>query len=427
MLVNFNTDDIIAFAKQKIAYFHDNNISTNDIRLVVHILLTFTEKIKRDNPNEEINFEALFKAFHQAMTDLYKQNPQETPKSICDYINALTTSDSRPIIKAFTHRAKSLMFDTTKAGRKLHDKEELTAICEGSIRFPTGETGSKKNPKPVKTVLTLSFAEMEEWKSLLPANKKITPFALEILMHGITLKAAGNDWVSSTIFFTQMNGGKETIPTADMRHALYEALSVLACTRIKIDATQEHKAGLNTKDFYEGALLASSVRGREIITLNGSICTDAIHLLEQSPLIEYGLAKGQISSHIPVGMLYTPGVNSTQENIVIKGYLTRAFADMVNPHNPIQPIISYDTLYNYLGVEGSNKQVIRNKKAKIRATVRAILSAWLEGGFTKGFQELTADNKRAKERVPVAKVKIDLLTLKEFKKKLESENNMLDK
>lgn len=121
-------------------------------------------------------------------------------------------------------------------------------------------------------------------------------------------------------------------------------------------------------------------------------------------------------------MYNTPSVNSTEENIVIREYLIGFFADIINPHSPVQPIISYDTLYEYLGVDESNPKQTRKNKAKIRATVRAILSDWVEGKYIKGFRELTANNKPVKERVKAAKVILDLFTKKEFKRVHKSGN-----
>lgn len=333
--------------------------------------------------------------------------------------------DSLPVIKATTHKPKTVLVERSYAGRTLHHEDKVAQLCDTGGTMITKKKGGK-DKKDIDSVAYISFEVIKEWEQFLPKNKRITPYMLEVLTHLITQKAAGNDWTSSQILFRQMNGGTDKKPTKKFCETLYQALSVLACTRIEIDATKEHESGYNSKDFYHGALLATSVRGREIVTINGTVIEDAIHILEQSPLFEYALAKGQVTP-IPIGMYSTPSVNSTQENTIIKGYLIRMFADMINPHSPVQPIISYDTLFNYLGVEGKTQQVIWNKKAKIRKTVREILTDWKNGRFIKDFHELTADNNSANNGEKIAKVILALYTRKEFNAIHKNKSLLLNK
>ena len=362
------------------------------------------------------------KEFIQDMIDIYKRNPADIPESIRDYIRELAeteNTDNRPVIKATTHKANAVMIGTTKAGRKLHDKDELPALFDKGIIFPTGTTHSK-SPKPVDTIMSLSFEVLDEWKDFMPKSKKITPFVLELLTHFMTLKHAGNEWTSTSILFRQMNGGdNDKKPTKEFIHAVYDSLWVLACTRIKIDATQEHKAGYNNRNYYQGSLLSTSVRGREIVTINGCVIEDAIHILEQSPLFEYALAKGQVTP-IPIGMYNVARENKrslerTEENTVILGYLIRAFADMVNEKSDRDKhIIRYDTLFEYLSVEGKTPTQLRKNKAKIRNTVRDILTSWKNGGFIKDFHELGENDKSPEKGKEIAKVWIDTFSKKEY-------------
>lgn len=359
----------------------------------------------------KITFEKFYE-IHEKFAEFLKENKQALEEA--------ENTDSRPVIKATTHKPKAVMIGTTKAGRKLHEKNELPDIFNGGITFPTGKTHSK----PVKTVLSLSFEVIDEWKDFLPANKKITPFVLEVLTHFMTLKYAGNEWTSTNILFRQMNGGdNDKKPTREFIDAVYDALWVLACTRIKIDARNEVKAGFNDRDYYQGSLLSTSIRGRETVTINGSIIDDAIHILEQSPLFEYALAKGQITP-IPLGMYDITydikdekkrSLERTENSTVILGYLIRAFADMINEKSDRnKDIISYDTLYDYLGVEAKTPTQLRIIKGRIRATVRAILTSWKNGGFIKDFYELTEDNQTATAGKKIAKIRLVLFTKKEF-------------
>ena len=406
--------DFIQIFGENLACILNKALNNDDFNRIMHIFFTIVKDIANGKKKPD-------KDFLQGMIALYKQNPAYIPESIRDYVKKLADTDNHTIVKALAQKPKTVSVEVTKAGTKMRDKEVLPSIYDGGELFKTGATGSKKNPKTIKTAITLTFEALQEWEGILPKNKRITPFVLEILTHCMTLYAAGNEYITTKMLFRQLNGGKEKTPTRSFYDAFYQALGVLACTRIEIDATQEVKAGYNKRDYYKGALLPNSIKGEEIITMNGSIIEDVIHFLGPSPLFEYAIAKGQISPILPE-MYDIPNVNRTEENIVLIGYMTRAYASMINTHSTIKPIISYDTLYDYLGVEGSNEKQTYKNKAKIRATVREILTAWVENRLIKGFQELTEDNKPAKKGTKVAKVRLDLFTRKEFNSIHNSEN-----
>ena len=402
-----------------------NTFSQNDeIQQLAREILTMLNNVSENIANGKIKTSD---KFIQDMIDLYRKNPADIPESIREHIKELAESDSRPAITATTHKARTIMLDTTKAGRKLRDKDELPGLYDSLVRFTSAEYKNSKGGKnEVKTIISLSFEQVKEWEQYIPAFKKIKPFDIEILTHAITLYDAGNRIISTDMLFRQMNGGKTQQPTQAMRREIYDSFCRLGQTWLYIDASEEYKTGLNKKAEFRGALLPCGMIIGDTI-LNGQPAHDCIKIYDISPLIVYAQFKGQVSS-IPLEMFNIPKVNRTEENILLIGYMTRAYADMSNEKSDRNKnIIRYDTLYKYLGVEGSNPQIIRNKKAKIRATVRAILSAWIEGGFIKGFQELTADDKPAQERVPVAKIRIEFYTVKEIAQQHKSENNTPDK
>ena len=338
-------------------------------------------------------------------------NPQQVQHDNETHINETCTA-----ITAKTHKAKSLLVETSKAGRKLRKEAALPQLySEEGGSITTGYTGKRKS-REVASVLSLSFEALDEWKSILPANTRVSKFAMAVLTHCMTLINAGNEYTTSKTIFRQMSGNKGKEATPEMQKAIQKALSILACTRIRIDTSEEFEAGFTNRKFFEGALLPNTISGQEIITLNGSIIEDAIHFLGQSPLFEYARTKGQISStNIPVAMLAVPKLNTTEENIVLLDYLIRTYADMTNAKSDRNKnIISYDTLYDYLGVEGSNPNTIYTWKKRIRAAVRTVLDHWIELGAIKGYQELTADNNPAKQGAKIAKVRLDFFTAREL-------------
>ena len=348
------------------------------------------------------------------LIDVYKKNPDDIPAEWHELFAAYIKQQEEPAVKTTTRKAKNLSLETTNVGKKLRDKNALEIFYgEDGGKVHTGNKRNKKNPQEVTAIVSLDFEEVREWTIHMPQLRKIRPFDIEILTHAITLREAGNSFVSTDMLFRQMNGGKDKEITPAMREEIYDSFSRLGQTWITIDASEEYAAGYNIKAQFRGALLPCSMVIGDVI-LQGKKSHDCIKIYDTSPLYEYAKAKGQISA-VPVAMLDIPSVNRTEENIMLIGYLTRAYADMRNDKNNIRNVIRYETLYEYIGVEGSNAQVIRNKKTKIRATVRAILDAWIDRGFIKGYQELTEDNKPVKARIPSAKIRLDFYTVKELK------------
>ena len=68
----------------------------------------------------------------------------------------------------------------------------------------------------------------------------------------------------------------------------------------------------------------------------------------------------------------------------------------------LKPVIRYDTLFEYLGLDENDKD-IRIKKQRIRERVKEILNCWVEDGLITGFEEESGG--RGKK---IVKVKISL-------------------
>lgn len=368
----------------------------------------------------------------QALFQLYNEHPEDIPadirgeieKAIENYNNQkheentnaeAENTDLRPVIKATTHKSDIVILERSKAGRKLQDKNELDNLFgEGGIIFPTYEYKTKTGIKTVETILSLSYEQVKDWENYIPAFERLKPFDIEILAHAATLYIAGNRIISTDMLFRQMNGGKNKQPTEAMRREIYDSFCRLGRTWLYIDASQEVKAGLNKKAEFRGALLPCSMIIGDTI-LNGQPAHDCIKIYDTSPLIEYARLKGQVSP-IALDMFNIPNVNRTEENIMLIGYLTRAFADMRNEKSDRNNhIISYNPLYDYLGVEGNTPQALAIKTSRIRKTVRAVLDSWVEGLHIKSYQELTADNKPIRKGAKAAKIRIEFYTAKEKK------------
>lgn len=320
-------------------------------------------------------------------------------------------------VKASARKAPEILLDRTKTGRKLQDKDELPALYDEN--YPTRFTTAKVKAQEVKTVVTLSFVASKEWEQYLPANNKLRPFDMVILTHAATLFKAGNKVISTDMLWRQMNGGADKKPTDKMRNEMYDSFCRLGQTWLYIDASEEKQAGLNDRREFRGALLpCGMVIGNVIV--NGKPAHDCIKIYDTSPLLDYAHAKGQIS---PVKVeMYNLPVTRTEENMLLIEYLIGAYADMRNARSDRNKnILSYQTIYDTLGVEDNGKASTRTIKARIRTTVKDILSAWVDGGFIKGYRELTADNNPLKSGFQAAKIFVEFYTFKELKNKDDSE------
>lgn len=400
--------ELIKVFGEKFAYILNKVLNRDELKRVMQEFFSTCEDIANGTLKPD-------KEFIQGMIDIYTRNPADIPESVRDYVRELAESentDTHPVIKATTHVVKSLAFEVTKAGRDLRNEAGITDFYEYECSLTTRKSNKKKKVKPVDTVITLNFKAIEEWESYLLANKQITRMDIIRAIHASALFAAGNQVVSSDMILRQMNGGKDLQTTPAQRKEIQDSFARLGQTWITIDASQEVKSGLNTERKFKGALLPCGMIIGDVI-LNGQPAHDCIRIYDTSPLIKYAIAKGQ-ASPILIGMFNIPGLNATDENTELIDYLIRIYASAINPHSPVKPVILYDKIYEYLGVDGSNQQVIYNKKAKIRKAVRKIFTAWKEMKFIKDFHELTADNNPVKAGTKAVKVILDLYTLKEF-------------
>lgn len=322
---------------------------------------------------------------------------------------------AKPVIKVCTRKPKRVSIETSKIGKELRDPEHradyYTRDDKGILRGHLVKTGQKKKGryevKPVESILMLEYnsEKLREKGINVPAFEYLSTFDLEVLTTCVTLLKEGNEYVSAEMIYHLMTGGSDKQLYPAMRKRIYDALRRLDCSRIYIDATQEAEAGYNTIRHYEGALLPNEFLYDVNISLNGKIIRDAIHFFRNSPLYDYSEAKKQVTSY-PVEMLSVPGVNGTEQNILLVTYLARFIVEASNEKNDLKPIRHYSLIYEYLGVDAHN----RTLTARIRATTRDILSEWVKKGYIKGFQELSENNTPPKSREKAVKIRIELFS-----------------
>ena len=390
-------DDFTAIARKR---GYDNDFIKN-------FLAQLLMNTYRDNP--ETLSETFRAEIQQSLTSIETKKPAEKKESA---------------ISIHARKTKDIKAETSKVGKKLRDKNALPALFGKAGGEITTGYNKKKKKKEVKAIVNLSF-DMEELKKRgfnVPALEFFTPFEFDVLTHAISMYSAGNEYASMAQVWRQMNVGSDKELTHKMRAKLIKAFDLLGCTRITINTTQEVEAGLNSRRRYSGVLLPNEILEEEIITINGEECHDVIHFFRNSPLYDYSEDKCQISN-FEVAMLAIPGLNGTEQNILLTHYLARFYVEERNGHRSKKRgekknssyTMLYSPIYEYLGANLNNRTIT----ARIREATRTILSAWVEKGFIKGFQELTKDNQPPKPREKAAKIKVELYTFEELKALIE--------
>ena len=300
------------------------------------------------------------------------------------------------IANIITRRAKEVIFGVTKVEGTAFDTEKNDFLYNNL--FPvTIDVGALKK-RVISTMVSIDFNKMRQLGVTVKSEQRLTPYDREVHNAVSTLCVAGNKYITPQMIYQVLSGNKKDVKmTAKAREEILGSIDKMRFTEILIDSSQEARAGWVKEATYKGALIPSeSVR---IVTLNGQEVKECIHLFRTPPLYDYANDKNQID-RINIKMLNVP-VSNTPENIELKGYLLRRIISAKNEKSHIKPIIRYDTLYKYLGLEGSNENVLRNKKKDIRDRTKEILKFWVAEGFIQGYEE-------EKEGKAIMKVRINL-------------------
>ncbi len=330
-------------------------------------------------------------------------------------------------ITAITHKTKRMVLESTNIGKDMRKRDCLPKFYDrNGHEVKTGE----KNHKTVHAIVKLEL-DKEVLTSQgvdIPSLTRISLFDMVVLNHAVSLYLAGNEYFTAEMLYRQMTGNRGARLTDKMRERIYQSFKVLRVTGISISSQQEESAGLNPKRAYHGVLLPSEIITEQKVTLQGQSVQDCIHMFRNSPLWDYAQSKRQVTP-LPVEMLYASrkddskdgkrSIRNSEENIIIKDYLLRRYADMFEDNKRVKPklprVIRYDKVYELFELD-ENSSGIRTVKARIRGIVRAILAEWTEAKFLKGYQELTEDNQKPRNGIATAKVRVDFYTPKEFEK-----------
>jgi len=243
---------------------------------------------------------------------------------------------------------------------------------------------SGKNSK--REIYTKVMLEYDN-KHIQMSGQKYMPYDREVYDGVVTLYAAGNDFVTPAMVYRAMNGlsGTEYIKPETLekvRQSLDKSMRIYTV----IDYTDEAKMYNKKieKTTYEGYLLAAE---KVTVKVNGEI-HEAYRIL--SPILyEYAKISGQIIS-VPIKYLQTKdAVRSTDEVIVIRGYLLRQIEWMRNTRVYRSENITYQGIYEELGISKIflDDTAYKNKTRTVRNHIKAILDEWTDQGYIIDYKE----------------------------------------
>jgi hypothetical protein len=147
------------------------------------------------------------------------------------------------------------------------------------------------------------------------------------------------------------------------------------------------------KTTYEGQLLAAD---KITVKINGEE-REGYKLLRKPILYEYAQISGQIIN-VPIKLLQTKdAVRSTDEVIVIRGYLLRQIEWLKNTKTFLNDNLTYQLIYEELGVSRItlDEKAYENKTRLVRNHVKAILGEWKKEEYIKNYEEYKEGNRLA--------------------------------
>jgi len=268
-----------------------------------------------------------------------------------------------------------------KPNNKLSNEITKDFINEGEISLNVSRRGSKRE---INTKAMLSY---EDKNISLSGRTAFTPYDREVHDGVVTLYEAGNEIVTPEMVYRAMNGMTETEYISPQAiGAVTKSLDKSRRTTLTIDFTEEARAyKKNVKATYEGYLLACD----KITVKTGGQVKEAYKLLRKPILYEYSQVSGQIIN-VPIKLLQTKeAVRSTDEVIVLRGYLLRQIEYMKSPKSERSNNIAFDGIYEELDINENNYNATEYKKKTyiIRQHVAALLSEWVRHNYIKNYCE----------------------------------------
>lgn len=243
---------------------------------------------------------------------------------------------------------------------------------------------SRKSKKEILSAANLNF---DDRRIQITGKKELTSYDREVHDAIVTLYVGeGNEYITPQMIYRTMTGNKNIRLMPKQKNTIINSIEKMMYSRIKIVASQQECEAYGFDEFsYDGALLFAE---KLTATLNNNIL-EAYHLLREPVFYTCANKKNQIE-RLNIKLLDSP-VNKNKENIILQGYLYRRILAMKNSKK-MKPVIVYDTVYKYLDIQAVSEASLRNKKAKIRKTIKKILDYWKEQNFITSYAENNCKN-----------------------------------
>lgn len=273
-----------------------------------------------------------------------------------------------------------------KPNNKLANKITKDIVDEGEFSLIVS---GKKAKKEVFTKVMLAYDN----RHIQLSGQKYTPYDREVYDGVVTLYEAGNNLITPAMVYRAMNGLTESEYVSPQSiEAVIKSLDKSRFIRTTIDYTEEAK--LYNKDIeetkYEGYLLnaekiKAKIKGKE----------QEVYKIYRKPILyEYAQISGQIIN-ISNKLLQTKdALRSTDDVIVIRGYLIRQIEWIKNDKSDRNTNITYNAIYEELEILKSiyGEAMYKKKTHTTRIQVKSILDEWREQDYIKKYEEYKDGN-----------------------------------
>jgi len=352
-------------------------------------LPTETEKLSMTAASENVENETT-EADHQVSKEVKVLTiPEKGTQSEKTETVEAEIVDDKNLPQVVSKKSPQYKFGISKIDNVLFDDERNSAIYDAVNEEDVSINVSRANSKKrVETLIYIDFNDAKKNGITISNEERITPYDREIHNAVASLAAEGNEYISTSMIFQLLSGNtsdERNKMSEKTREKILDSVRKMSFTRVLINSSAEMKAGMTTEARFERYLIPAE---KAEIILNGQRVKDCIRLLNSLPLFDYASKKKQVVS-IDIKMLDTPIQNSS-ENITLKGYLLRRIMAISNSKykkNNMNNVIRYDTIYQYLKVQASTKDLLNHKRKQIRDKVKKLLDFWKKEKLIKNYKE----------------------------------------
>lgn len=217
---------------------------------------------------------------------------------------------------------------------------------------------------------------------------KLTHKDQRILAACMAEQQKGNPVTTTSIIFRDLGG--VGMPKPEIVEEYMESITKMMSIIITIDATETVRKlyQIHDESFLEvidgKSILPASWR---YIKLNGQSCA-AIKFNDVSPVFQYALAKGQITT-IPSKILNVPATKNTQDFLELKTYIYTRIQQAKKGR--IKPIMRLETLYKNCGFEVKVND--RSFRKRLRESIVNFMEWLIMGKEIVDFKCVDDDNK----------------------------------